>query len=117
MSDSAPNYLPMRWREWLVGCAGIWLMLSPKVLDFATVRYAAANAYAVGAVLIGFCLMTAWRLVDRGEDIGNIVIGLWLAVCAYPLGFTHLHLVFASTTLTGVAVIVLAVWQMAAKRG
>jgi hypothetical protein len=104
-----------RWRAWLIGGAGAWLMLSPKVLGFEGIPYAAANAYAIGAVLIGFCLMTAWRLVDRGEDIGNIVIGLWLTACAYPLGFTSHTLAFISTSATGLFIIVMAIWQMATK--
>jgi hypothetical protein len=77
----------VHWRELLVGAAGVWLAASPLLLRYDLDTTLAVNAYAVGTGLIVFCLLSAWRLEELGSEIVNILLGGWLILSPYALGF------------------------------
>ena len=65
----------VHWRDLLIGAAGLWLIASPASLGFDLDNVAALNAYSVGFFLILFCLISAWRLEDLGNEIVNVLAG------------------------------------------
>lgn len=94
--------------------AGIWLIISPYVLGFSG-SMAATNAIIVGIIvgvlaLIGATspesvLWTSWI---------NIVLGVWMIISPFILGFTGGAVVINSIIL-GIIVIALSAWGSSTK--
>lgn len=104
----------VHWYDLLIAIVALWLLASPTVLGYEVGRVPALqtpalNAYAVGFGLIIFCVMSAWRLEDVGNEIINMIFGGWLMLSPYALGFSDWLRPTVNTMLVGLAVVVLAV--------
>ncbi len=61
-------YLPRMWEEGVNIALGIWLLISPWVLDFATYRNITANAVIVGLLV---AVLATWAMV-RDKDFEKL---------------------------------------------
>ena len=52
--------VPRAWEEWTEGVIGLWLMASPWVLGFSTMREAMLSAVVTGVVVM---LLSVWTLL------------------------------------------------------
>jgi hypothetical protein len=57
-------FVPKAWEEWSTCAVGLWLVISPWLLDFASYLSATRNALAAGAAVI---LMSVWSLMAYEE--------------------------------------------------
>jgi hypothetical protein len=101
-----------RWQDWTDVVLGGWLVVSPWQMGYTLNQTATTNACGLGTVLIVFNLISACRLVDQGQEIFNILLGLWLICSPYVLGFTTDKEPAINTVAAGVMVVGLAVWQI-----
>jgi hypothetical protein len=97
--------------------AALWLVASPVMLGYdldhsPDFTAPALNAYAVGTGLIIFCIISAWRLEDLGNEILNILFGCWLVLSPYALAFSDRSLAALNAIVVGLFVIVLAIWDL-----
>lgn len=106
--------MSIRWQDWLCALIGVWLLISPWQMDFVLNQSAKGNACGVGAVLIIFNLISACRNVDEGQEFVNIILGLWLILAPFAFSFSAEKNLVLNMTVTGVAVILVAGWQMLA---
>lgn len=109
----------VHWRDLLIGAAALWLLVSPVLLGYdvgnlPNLHAPALNSYAVGTGLLLFCIISAWRVEDLGNEILNIVFGCWLALSPFALAFSDLTTATWNTIAAGVFVIVLAIWDIKA---
>jgi len=102
----------VHWRDLLIGAAGLWLIASPTVLGFELNETAALNAVGAGWCLVIFCVISAWRVVELGNEILNIVIGCWLALSPFSLGYSEQRVPELNAIAVGLLVAALAVWDM-----
>jgi len=102
----------VHWRDLIIGVAGAWLVASPTVLGYGLDETASANAIGVGWCLMIFCVISAWRLKDLGNEILNIVFGSWLALSPYSLGFSGDRAAALNAISVGLIVAALAVWDL-----
>ncbi|HUK04490.1 MAG TPA: SPW repeat protein [Burkholderiales bacterium] len=102
----------VHWRDLLIGAAGIWLIASPTVLGYNLVEKAASNAVGVGWCLVIFCVISAWRLADLGNEILNIVMGCWLVLSPFSLGFSEQRTAELNAIAVGLLVAGLAIWDL-----
>lgn len=111
--------MTIRWQDWTSVLVGTWLVLSPWLLGFWLDRSATENACGTGMVLIFFNIISACRLLDEGQEFLNILIGVWLLLSPYALGFAALQDAVINVSVAGTLVVALAVWQLhdAAKGG
>jgi len=65
---------------------GIVLFVSPWVIGFAATTPAAWNAWIVGAVLALVAVTALWAVAEWEEWV-NFVIGVWMVVSPWVLGF------------------------------
>jgi len=65
-----------------------------------------------GAGLVIFNLISACRLIDKGQEIFNIVLGAWLVLSPFALGFSAESEAGINAMIVGTLVVVLAGWQM-----
>jgi hypothetical protein len=103
---------PFRWQDWASLTLGAGLAGSPWLMGYALDDRAAAKACGVGVVLVVFNLISAARLTDRGQELFNILLGGWLLLSPYSLGFAANRPAEAIAMMAGATVIGLAFWQI-----
>lgn len=99
--------------SWLVALIGLWTIVSPYVLGYSALSAATWNAYILGIVLVILGVVTAiWENVkyDRALDWITAVLGLWLVLSPFILAFSTQTSAMWNNIISGVVVIILAVW-------
>lgn len=97
--------------------AGLWLVISPWALGFATVESAVWNSVMLGlAVAIISMMRVAAPLRYEGLNWLNFVLGVWLILSPFLLNFGGLESAMWNTLITGLAVLILAAWSASATR-
>ncbi|MFA6427682.1 MAG: SPW repeat protein [Candidatus Magasanikbacteria bacterium] len=92
--------------------AGVWLILSPFILSFTEVTSALWNSIIFGIAVIA---LSALRETEEGTKVRwpswtNAVIGLWLVLSPFILGFTDNRVAYINTLVLGIIVLILASW-------
>lgn len=99
------------WQDPANALLGVWLVLSPWALRFDGNAVAMYNAVGIGVALVAVALGAI--LVPRAwEEWVEGALGLWLVVSPWALGFNAIRDAMVSTAITGLAVIVLALWTL-----
>ena len=92
--------------------AGIWLLISPFVLSFQHVTSACTNNVILG-IVIG--VLALYRFFNPGANAGvswlNVILGIWVLLSAWILGFSMVHTAMANNVVMGIVVILLAGWS------
>lgn len=104
------------WQDWLTGIVGVWLIVSPWVLGYATPADGAPSVVtwnfilsgAVAIVFAGAALM-AYRM---WEEWVEVILGLWLIASPWILQFTASDPAFWSAVLGGVVIVLSAGWSL-----
>ena len=71
------------WRHLLTALAGIWLMASPAVLDYA--NPARANDRIIGPIVASMAIIAIWE-ISRPLRWVNVILGAWLMIAPWLLG-------------------------------
>ncbi len=100
--------------SWIVALAGLWVLISPFILGFSGISSAMVNDVVVGIVLIVLGLISALYnrpTTDRTLDWISAIVGLWLLISPFVLGYSVLSLVAMwNAIILGIIVIILSVW-------
>ncbi len=78
-----------RWQDRTNVLLGVWLVLAPVFGIGAIGDVAAINSYLTGAAVAIFAFAALSR-PQLWEEYTNLVLGLWLVVAPFALGFTNL---------------------------
>jgi len=100
------------WQDPLNAALGVWLILSPWVLGFQDQATPSMNAVAVG-ILLGATALGATFVPRAWEEWTEGALGLWMAISPWALGFTAMREPKMAAVVTGVAVVVLALRELA----
>ncbi|TIN23849.1 MAG: hypothetical protein E5Y31_17875 [Mesorhizobium sp.] len=96
-------------QEWLNLVLAICLFVSPWIIGFAAETAPAWNAWIVGAVLGVMALATLTAFAEWEEWV-SIVLGLWLIVSPWLLGFVANAM--ATHVILGVLVVAASGWAV-----
>lgn len=100
------------WQDPVNAALGACLVLSPWAAGFSGDLVPTANAVIVGVVLVAAALGA--MLVPRAwEEWTEALLGLWLTVSPWSLGFSPNATARSVMLIAGVAVMVLALWTLA----
>lgn len=99
-----------RWQDWANLLLGSWLFVSPWTLDYAGTT-AAWNAYGIGAGIVMFAVVAAY-IPKFWEEMINTLLGIWLVVSPFALGFTADERIALHTVVVGILATAFAVWAM-----
>jgi hypothetical protein len=97
----------------LVALAGLWEVLSPFILGYSATLAALWNAIIAGVVLIILGVWTALNEepgLDKTLEWVNAVVGVWLVVSPFALGYSAVAAAVWNDIIVGAVVIVLAAW-------
>jgi len=113
------------WQDWVNFALGLWMFVSPWLLQSAAVSetagnistIAAWNMYIVG-ILIAATAIGALTVFQTWEEWVNVIFGAWLLFSPWLLGVSSLTLLTWNSVIVGAIVVVFAVWVIAtAKTG
>lgn len=89
--------------------AGLWLLLAPFALGYATVETALWNSIIIG---LAVAVMAIVRVVRPDEYEGvswvNFVLGIWLLVSPFALGLANIEWLVWNNIIVGIVVLALA---------
>ncbi len=101
---------PRHWQDWASWVLGLWLILSPWILMFWQQTSALEDAVVTAflLLLVEVVTLSAFRL---WEEWINVVLGVWLVVSPFMLGFTGATTI-ANFVIVGALVIILALNEL-----
>ena len=103
------------WQDPANAVLGTWLVLSPWVIGFAGETTAMANAVIIGAALVAASLGAVF--VPRAwEEWTEAVLGLWLLMSPWALGYAAQQAATTSAFLTGFVILGFALWVLMTDR-
>lgn len=73
---------------------GLWLMVSPALLDLG--KEAANNNYIFGPVILTFAIISLWEVNRRPVQYFNILPAAWLLVSPVFLGLSFSEILFST---------------------
>ncbi len=100
-----------QWQDWLNLILGAWLFLAPFAGVGAVNDVAAGNSYVFGLGIAIFAAAALYR-PQMWEEWVNLLIGIWLILAPFALGFTEQTLVMWNQIIVGVVVGGDAAWAM-----
>lgn len=93
--------------------AGLWLVMAPFVLGYATVTNALWNDVIMGIAIV---LLAGSREFGEGYRVAwpswiAALIGLWLIIAPFALGYSFITNAVWNDVIIGIAVAFLATWS------
>lgn len=101
--------LATHWRDAANLILGLWLVISPWALSYMTEARPTWNAVIVG-VIIAVAAIAALVAFHKWEEWINVVLGAWLIVSPFLLGFAAHATALWNQIVVGVLVGGLALW-------
>jgi hypothetical protein len=98
------------WQDSANALLGVWLMFSPLILGYQNDVAAVGNSLLVGVLLLATALGAIF-FPRVWEEWTETVLGLWLAVSPWVVGFAS-QPAKASALVTGLIVLTLALWAL-----
>jgi hypothetical protein len=96
---------------------GIWVIISPFVLAFTQYPVAMWNNIAVGcAVTLCALVRTSSTRNQNGWSWLNVLLGAWLLISSFVLGFATLTVAMWNNIIIGVLTIIIAASTLAVAR-
>ena len=104
------------WQDWVNLLLGIWLLLAPLAIERGASGAVIPNFYFVGIALIIFAVvaLVAFRL---WEEWVNVILGAWLLVSPWLLGFSTVTALMSNAVLIGALIILCAGWVLKQEHG
>lgn len=100
-----------RWQDWVNVPLGLWLFVSPWVLQYSGHDAAAWNAYGLGTAIVVVAAVAIY-MPSVWEELLNMVFGVWLVISPYALGFVSQTTVAVNTVAVGALTVGFATWAM-----
>ena len=100
------------WQDPVSLVLGLWMLISPWVLQYQGQTTATWNAVIVG-ILIAAVAVSALVQPKAWEEWAGAVLGVWLVISPWILGFAAITEPMANAVIAGVVTAALAVWALA----
>lgn len=107
------NRFKTYWEDSLNLLLGLFLLISPWLLEFTAVQNAATNAYIVGAIIVVMSLGALYAYEAWEERVSG-VLGIWLMIAPWVLGFSGHGAAMLTHLVIGLGVVLLA-WLAASE--
>lgn len=104
-----------RLRDLVITLLGLWLVASPRILEFAPSHLDAVwNTWVTGAAIIMVIAVSRYLVDTRSpwEDLASAGFGFWLMVSPWVLGFSTHTAERSNSVIIGLLVTILSLWAM-----
>lgn len=99
------------WQDWVNLLLGIWLFIAPFFGIGGINEAAIWNSYISGLAIVIFAWVALAR-PHRWEEWTNLVIGAWLIIAPFVLGFTEQTGAMWNQIIVGLLVAADALWAV-----
>ena len=99
------------WQDPVSALIGVWLVISPWVLDING-NLAAVGCFVLIGTLIVVVAVGAVFVLQAWEEWVEIILGAWLIGSPWVLEYTNIPNAMRNAMVCGAAVIVLALWEL-----
>ena len=100
------------WQDPVNAVLGVALVLSPWVLSYSSESVATSNAVIIGLALVATAL-GAMLAPQAWEEWTEAILGLWMIMSPWVLGFSHVQAAMYVAVGAGLIVVLLALWTIA----
>ena len=100
-----------QWRDSANFVLGLWLIISPWLLQYRDVELAVWNAWILG-VIVAIAALAALAKYHEWEEWVSFVFGAWLVVSPWVLGFTATIAALWNFVVVGLLVAGMAAWSI-----
>lgn len=100
------------WQDPAALMLGLWMAASPWALGFEAEMNPTWNAVLVG-ILVTIVALFALFGVRAWQEWANVVLGVWLVVSPWMVGFSALVPAMWNAVIVGAVIAVLALWALA----
>ncbi len=107
----AKHFAAKRWQDLVILLLGIWLIVSPWVLGYASDSPQAINAYIAGIVIAALAAFDLYKTYAWAVMV-NLLAGLWVAVSPWVPAVADRGPLLGNNVIVGIAVIILALWEL-----
>jgi hypothetical protein len=99
------------WQDWVNLFLGIWVLVSPWAIGRDAGSALISNAYIVGSAVtaVAVAALVAFRL---WEEWVTLILGTWLLVSPWFLGFSAMSVLTWNTVAIGILITVCATWAL-----
>ena len=104
------------WQDPVNAVLGAWLILSPWALGFSGHPAAMWNFVVVGVLLLAAALGAIF-LPKAWEEWTESVLGLWLVISPWLVGYSGSDAAKADAILAGLVILTLALWALQDEAG
>lgn len=105
-----------RWQNWLIALVGLWVLLTPWAVTYfypteTATAMVAWNHYVIGLALLvmGVAALAAYQMWEEWVDV---VLGVWLIVSPWLLGFAAMTALTWNAVIMGAIVVALSGWVL-----
>ncbi len=109
--DGSGRGRPRHWEDVVILQLGIWLLISPALMDYGALPNAIATAITCGVVLTAAALAAAIRFRHWIEMV-TATAALWLIMAPWLMDFRDERLAAFNCLATGSVALLMAVWTM-----
>lgn len=90
--------------------AGIWLIISPWVLGFNDLQVAFWDTLLVGIAVLVLAAIRLATTGTQGLSWINLILGVWLIISPFALGFAAAQVSMGNAIFLGVLVGIFSLW-------
>lgn len=113
MSSSTPRLAndQLRWATGLSIIAGLWLLISPFILGYSDRTNAVWDDVILGIAIAIIAALRLWWFSDMAWlSWLNLILGAWVVISPWVLGFSDQSTAMADNVIVGVIVFILSGW-------
>jgi hypothetical protein len=103
------------WQDWVNLILAAWLFISPWVLGFAHQQRPSWNAWIVGIVVVVLSIAALTQL-QLWEEWVNLLLGAWLFISPWALGFSGSATVSWNAWIIGGLIFLIAACELSSVR-
>jgi SPW repeat len=102
-----------RRQDWISLLLAVLLVISPWILGFVDEGRAAWNALISGAIIAGLSItaFTGFREWEEWEEAIAFVLGVWVIVAPWVLGFAGSAVASSTHVVLGILVVIASAWE------
>ncbi len=113
--------MSQRWQDYVTTLMGVWVLFSLEIIHFFFPELVFTRAIAWSQGAVGFALIAVGASAVAGyqlwEEWVDVILGLWLIMSPWIIGFGEVPVLTWNTILSGAAVAILAGWVLIKGQG
>lgn len=107
----ALHFSARRWQDMVILLLGLWLVVSPWALGYASDLPQAMNAWIVGVVIAALAAFDLYKTYMWAVAV-NLLLGAWIAISPWVPALADRGAMMTNSIIVGIAVVVLALWEL-----